>query len=116
MKDPELVAALRRLKINTKGIACLGCNYERDCGVHGCRLIGCAADRIAESDAGYGPLPKIPRKVSPPVYVHDFELCRNPQDLMRVLKNINNRGYIVVSVTQDSADVYTIFFRRPVHE
>lgn len=48
MKDAELVAALRQLKINTKGIACLGCNYGLQCSTKGCRLIGLAADRLNE--------------------------------------------------------------------
>lgn len=48
MKDTDLIAELRHLKINTKSIACLGCGYENGCSVHGCRLIGLAADRLNE--------------------------------------------------------------------
>ena len=48
MKTNELVVALRQLKINTKGIACLGCNYGLQCSTKGCRLIGLAADRLNE--------------------------------------------------------------------
>lgn len=48
MKDTELVAALRQLKVNTKSLACLGCGYKYDCGIHGCHLIGMAADRLNE--------------------------------------------------------------------
>lgn len=48
MKDTELVSALRNLKINTTGLACLGCNYGFQCSVSGCRLIGMAADRLNE--------------------------------------------------------------------
>lgn len=48
MKDTELVAALRQLKVNTKSSACLGCNYGFNCSSSGCRLIGLAADRLNE--------------------------------------------------------------------
>lgn len=47
MKDTDLIAELRHLKINTKSMACLGCGHENGCNVHGCRLIGLAADRLA---------------------------------------------------------------------
>ena len=48
MTDKQLVAQLRNLKVNTKSLACLGCGYEHDCGIHGCHLIGMAADRLNE--------------------------------------------------------------------
>ena len=51
MTDKQLVAQLRKLKVNTKSLACLGCGYEHDCGIHGCHLIGMAADTIAKHDA-----------------------------------------------------------------
>ena len=31
MKDQELVNALRRLKVETGSLACLGCGYEHNC-------------------------------------------------------------------------------------
>lgn len=39
MHDEELLAALRRLKVETGSLACMGCGYERSCGVHGCRIL-----------------------------------------------------------------------------
>ncbi len=39
MSDRELLAALRRLKVQTGSLACLGCGYEHDCGVHGCMIL-----------------------------------------------------------------------------
>ena len=47
MKDQELVKALRRLKVETGSMACLGCGHEHNCGIHGCALLRQAADRIA---------------------------------------------------------------------
>lgn len=46
MKDTDLIAALRRMKINTNSFACLGCKYFNNCGTKGCRLIASAADRL----------------------------------------------------------------------
>ena len=47
MSDQELVNALRRLKVETGSLACLGCGHEHNCGVSGCAVMREAADRIA---------------------------------------------------------------------
>ena len=50
MKDQELVNALRRLKVETRSLACLGCGHEHNCGVSGCAIIREATDRIANQN------------------------------------------------------------------
>ena len=50
MRDHELINALRRLKVETGSLACLGCEHEHNCGVHGCAIMREAADRIANMD------------------------------------------------------------------
>lgn len=47
MKDQELVNAIRRLKVETGSLACMGCGREHNCGVSGCAIMREAADRIA---------------------------------------------------------------------
>lgn len=39
MRDEDLLAALRRLKVQTGSLACLGCGYEHNCGIHGCAIL-----------------------------------------------------------------------------
>lgn len=39
MRDEELLAALRRLKVETGSLACMGCGYEHNCGIHGCAIL-----------------------------------------------------------------------------
>lgn len=39
MSDRELIAALNRLKVETGSLACMGCGYEHNCGIHGCAVI-----------------------------------------------------------------------------
>lgn len=46
MNDHELIAALRHLRVQTGSLACLGCGYEHNCGIHGCRILRDAADRL----------------------------------------------------------------------
>ena len=46
MTDQELIKALRRLKVETGSIACLGCGYEHSCCTYGCAIIRKAADRL----------------------------------------------------------------------
>ncbi len=39
MRDEDLLAALRRLKVQTGSLACLGCGREHSCGIHGCAIL-----------------------------------------------------------------------------
>lgn len=50
MRDQELVNALRRLKVETGSLACLGCGHEHNCGVSGCAIIRESTDRIANQN------------------------------------------------------------------
>ena len=47
MKDKDLVNAIRRLKMETGSLACMGCGHARNCGVSGCAIMREAAGRIA---------------------------------------------------------------------
>lgn len=46
MRTEEILTALRRLKVETGSLACMGCGREHNCGVHGCRIMRDAADLI----------------------------------------------------------------------
>ena len=48
MKTQEIIKALRRIAVNTGTLNCIGCGYEHNCGVHGCRVLREAADRLDE--------------------------------------------------------------------
>ena len=39
MRDEDLLAALRRLKVQTGSLACLGCGREHNCGIHGSAVL-----------------------------------------------------------------------------
>lgn len=39
MRDEDLLVALRRLKVETGSLVCVGCGYEHNCGVHGCAIL-----------------------------------------------------------------------------
>ena len=39
MSDRELIAALRRLKVETGSLVCVGCGHEHNCGIHGCAIL-----------------------------------------------------------------------------
>lgn len=38
----DLLPALRRLKVETGSLACLGCGHEHNCGTQGCAILGAA--------------------------------------------------------------------------
>ena len=44
----SLLADLKRLKVETGSLACLGCGREHNCGVHGCAVLREAADVLQE--------------------------------------------------------------------
>ena len=48
MSGAELIKALRRLKVETGALACLGCGHEHNCGTQGCAIL---RDAIAEIEA-----------------------------------------------------------------
>lgn len=39
MSSRELIENLKRLKVQTGSLACLGCGHEHNCGVHGCAIL-----------------------------------------------------------------------------
>lgn len=39
MTDEELINSLKRLKVQTGSLACLGCGRENNCGIHGCAIL-----------------------------------------------------------------------------
>ena len=51
MKTNELIAALRRMKVETGSLICFGCGHEHNCSTRGCALIREAADRLDASRA-----------------------------------------------------------------
>ena len=50
MTKHELIAALKRLKVETGSLACLGCGYEHNCGIHGCAILRTAVDALEAMD------------------------------------------------------------------
>ena len=54
MRDEDLLAALRRLKVETGSLVCLGCGYEHNCSVHGCHIIQIAAERLEQLASAVG--------------------------------------------------------------
>lgn len=46
MRTEEILAALRRLKVEMGSLACMGCGHENDCSVHGCQIVWEAAELI----------------------------------------------------------------------
>ena len=58
MRDEDLLAVLRRLKVQTGSLVCLGCGREHDCGIHGCAIlretIAFVEKKLAEGCGGEG--------------------------------------------------------------
>lgn len=138
MTDKQLAAQLRQMKVNTKGIICLGCEYENNCGIHGCTVIGIAAGTIERYDAAleniksmydaaYGVAKSVLRDVldqfnikafSPDDalrMVYDFEICSTKASMIRCFNCINQNQWELISATAGPMGC-TIVFRRPANE
>lgn len=46
MSSKELIEALKRLKVETGSLVCMGCGYEHNCGIHGCAILREAAVKL----------------------------------------------------------------------
>ena len=50
MTDRELMEALGRMASETGSLHCLGCGYEQNCTIHGCRILKEAAQRLLKQE------------------------------------------------------------------
>lgn len=48
MQIENIIKSLRRMAVNTGALNCLGCGFEHNCGIHGCRVLREAADKLNE--------------------------------------------------------------------
>lgn len=51
MNTTDIIRALKRLKIETGSLACLGCGHEHGCSVHGCAIIRAAIGALNAQDS-----------------------------------------------------------------
>lgn len=47
-KKKEIMKALQHMSVQTGSLACLGCGYEHNCGLHGCAVLKQAMNLIEE--------------------------------------------------------------------
>ena len=53
LSDAEIIKGLRRIAVKESQEArCMGCGFEHNCSIHGCRIIKAAADRLEEIVSG----------------------------------------------------------------
>lgn len=74
MRDTDLVNALRRLKVETGSLACLGCGHEHNCGVSGCAIIRESTDRIANQNTNIAALQLEIEKLRAQVEVRPYRI------------------------------------------
>lgn len=49
MNRAELLKALKRLKVQTRSLACLGCGYKYSCSTKGCAIIRAAVEELKKT-------------------------------------------------------------------
>lgn len=45
--------AVKKLKVQTGSLACMGCGYEHNCSLHGCAILRNAAEHMEAALANY---------------------------------------------------------------
>lgn len=45
--------AMKKLKVQTGSLACVGCGYEHNCSLHGCAILRNAAEHMEAALANY---------------------------------------------------------------
>ena len=45
--------AVKKLKVQTGSLACVGCEYEHNCSLHGCAILRNAAEHMEAAFANY---------------------------------------------------------------
>lgn len=48
MKRIEVIQFLKRIKVQTGSLDCLGCGHEHNCSIHGCAIIRAAIEALEE--------------------------------------------------------------------
>ena len=65
MTDEQILQALKRLRVETRSLACFGCGREHNCGTHGCAILREAADLIERLTAENAAMrEKVPQWIS----------------------------------------------------
>lgn len=54
MKRIEVIQFLKRIKVQTGSLACLGCGHEHNCSIHGCAIIRAAIEALEEKSPPIG--------------------------------------------------------------
>lgn len=60
MKRDDLIKALRRMKVETGSLVCLGCGHEHSCGTRGCAVIRAAIEALEKTEPEPEPEPARP--------------------------------------------------------
>lgn len=80
MSIEELLRALEWLKVETGSLACLGCECENNCGMHGCRIIREAISCIRGERRGKDE-EMITRSEVVKLLLEEIDRCRRAPDL-----------------------------------
>ena len=51
MKRIEVIQFLKRIKVQTGSLVCLGCGHEHNCSIHGCAIIRAAIEELEKVSA-----------------------------------------------------------------
>ena len=118
----DVIAALRRLRVQTGSLACLGCGYEQSCSVRGCAILRAAADLLEQDGAGPAPpnealtLEQLREMKDKPAYLNVFDpLLESGWHIIKAVTEdkIIFRGWQTVYVPIDGMGIDYNLYRRP---
>lgn len=109
MRDQELVSAIRRLKVETGSLACMGCGHEHNCGVSGCAVMREAADRITNQSTHIAALQKEIEKLRAqlPRWIPVTERLPDHDELVLVIASGKPKENITLDEAVELATLYS---------
>lgn len=92
MRNDEIAKALGCMEVQTGSLVCLGCGYEHDCGIRGCRILRETAELIEKLT----------------------DRCALYAEEIAVLQERRKWVSVTERLPEDSDDVLAVVFGRPM--
>ena len=95
MERNQLLAALRKMQVETGSLVCLGCGHEHNCGVHGCAIIREAVEQLEEQHLDASWIHQLRKPAGGGVWMTREEAIeRATRDLMSAGINLQTATYL----------------------
>ena len=118
MDYQKTMQALKRLRVETGSLACLGCGYEHSCSTHGCAILRNAVGHMEAALANYDYLSALTKQQSEDIQALERACALTPPNEWVSIKErlpgawkevlIFSEPYVDVGYLLETGDFYSI--------